>query len=451
MKIFKKIISLSLLCIMTFAVFAFVGCNKNPHTHAYGEKHYTISSDKSNAYISQDCVCGKTKKVKIENAIIVNPDNAQEEIDKNINGKVIVFDAGTYGDLIFRPSLETLESVYEYDAVNKTTIGDNISDITTLSQTKNYLYNRTLENITLVGTSGSTFKGIVAVESAHIGRDTFTRIERTGFTPKEAGVNKRFDYIRNIYIENSSYDDKVIGYVANVSLNGFSVQNINFSGKNGRVYIYGNGEGFSSNFKNITVNNCNFTTEEPFYGKITGLEDRGISAVYISMNANATQSTKLIENVQITNNKSTGHFQGYHVFNTKNTTITHNETKNTPHNGISVQSGYGATTSGYTIISDNLIEATGVGVTTGERAIRFNAVKGTEQENATILIKNNTFKNCVEDRTAKREGVQLLATETLTYVTCEFTNNTYNGEKLDNIYPTNLSKLIIYLVEPVIA
>lgn len=454
MKNVKKFVSLCLIMIMTFAVFALAGCGKEPHTHAYGAEYYTVSSDKTKAYKTKTCACGHSVNIKIENAVIVNPTNAQAELDKNINGKTIVFDEGVYGDLIMRPTRETVEGIYAYDPENPTVKGAevNLADVDTTKTTKGYHYDRTLENIVFAGTKNAQFKGLFTFESGNVGgaegtNDTayFTDKSRLGL------AENRKDVIRNLELTttNSAYGWTDICYSAHVDMDKLSFDRMNFNGKYGRIYFY---EGkVDSVQKNISITNCKFETDEAYK---SGHEYYDFDAPAVAI---YTRSTGFYENITFKNNTIVGHFQGLVVLNGKNVYVEENAISGTEHNALAFHGASTLTngakntyTTGNIVIKNNSIKNIGVGVATGERAFRF-----ANLTDAKVSITGNSFENCAEDRTGKKptsQGKQLLATETVSETvegasSFVFENNTYKGKSMTLKKDGN--KYIVYTELPV--
>ena len=427
------------------------------------------------------------------NIVVATPDTAQALLDAGVNNTTIVFDEGTYGDLVFRPTKETVGKVYHYNA-HASTVGTEVTDLNTISsdvsskisEDINYLYTRKLENVKLLGTLGAKFKGVVTVESSDFGRYFAVTPSRGGVTTDNAIVKdyftangitandyvkeyltnmgitdltneeqlntlvglSRYDYIREvpvIYVGSNHYGE---GFVSLTDIDGFTAEYMDFEGVNGRIHIDANidiGATYKPELNNITVRNCSFYTTEPAFHKETADGMLGWAAVIVASDSaldhNAT-TIKRIENVVIENNYQTGHFQGYYVCNVNGVTIDNNVSLNTYHNGIAVQCANGVTSTGDIIIVNNRVENSGYnnGTTTADRAIRLNAFT-----DANILIEDNVFVNAAEGEAGDDADDQLLKTGTLTNTTYNFINNTFNGNAIADVVDGNGSGLTIYV------
>lgn len=402
MKKFNKFISLSLIVVMSFVVFAFAGCGTKPgnHTHAYNSV-YTIEDGK--AYKVQKCTCGNSGKTEIPNAIIVNPENAQaildghwNETDYDINNKVVVFNGHFTEDLLFRPTQATHADVLAgatwdaelYDVIN--------NDYSKLNDNTSYHYRRTFNNIVFTATENTVFEGMMRFNAVWYADGQYDPVK---------GKESR-------------------GFTQVLVLNNIVFENLKFSGAEGRLFL----EIRNGKSKNIIVDNCSFETDT-----ITAENNSIGAAVYL-----VTGAAGIAENTTYKNNYINGHTMGLYITNFDSVVITGNKTRNTRHNGIAVQSTDNRKSTGLVVIENNdvancldAVKKTetdpAVWAADGERAMRIG-----EFSNANIIIRNNKFNNCYK---------QVFASNTKTdwFVGCKFEvyNNYYGDLKLPNAFGEN--------------
>lgn len=363
--------------------------------------------------------------------VIATPSTAQAILDSNINGKTIVFDAGVYGDLIIRPTIETVEGIYAYNESKPTIKGEEVAleNVDKTKSTKGYHYVRTIKNVTFAGTNGAVFKGVFDIESANVGGPEVSTNSIANHTDKtNVGLSEaRRDVIRDLELVTKVSSSRVtdISYYAHIPVDGMTFERMNFDGKYGRIYFF---EGkVDDQQKNITIKNCSFETNEAYYGEI---EFYSLDAPAVAL---YTLSSGFFDDVMFKNNYVTGHFQGFSVLNGNNVSIISNTIENVEGNAIALHGASlftngttGTYTTGNIVVRDNTIKGTGYKLPDGERAIRFNVCK-----DARIEIVGNTFVEAVEDRTQKGEGEQVLKTGTLTNTSYLVTNNSFIYEVAD--------------------
>lgn len=165
--------------------------------------------------ICNTCECYKSpEKMNADEYIIATPETAQSILDSDINGKTIVFAEGLYKDLYLRPSVATA-TVYGWVDSDK---HDGVQiNTNSLSSTGKYHYERSINNVTFVGSENADFQGKIY---------SYSFIQ----TSKDEIV---YDAVRNI---NVNY---VTGnyYTIHNKLDGLIFQDMNFSTVYGRIEL----------------------------------------------------------------------------------------------------------------------------------------------------------------------------------------------------------------------
>ncbi len=474
MKNFNKILLASVMFVLLLVGgFTFIGCGggevppvnpdpvipqpepqPDPHTHAGEIVYYSISADKTKAYINVDCSCGEIGAVEIDNAIIVNPENAQSIFDGmwnganyDINNKTIVFDAGEYGTLQLRATRHTVDHVYAYTVQNPNIVGAEITDIDSLIKDKStwYHYERAFENITFAGTEGAVFKGQIITWSDYMSNSVAQHPNPFTLGLTDAFGDLWHDYVRDPEEPASSSENNEFPNIQHLPMNNITFDRMNFATKNGRITFRNNSS--NSGMKNITVKNCKFETENPYLGNSD--EDGFYSwpaGAIVFTNANNMADLRVaqkFENIVVVNNVIKGHYMGVYTQNAKNAEISYNyiendiysfedgfeeypEGKFSYHNLIAIQTvddcvELGSYVSGKIVIKGNTL------TNTKDRALRFGNVgraanedKGIEAEGAEIEVVDNIIAN------ADDKG-SFAKTSALVNTSFTFKGNTYNG------------------------
>ena len=421
----KKIInSLLLGTMLATSVIGLAACApQTTHTHEYGsEAYYTVHDNK--AFKCKQCFCGDEQEIEILGALIATPQNAQTILDGNINNRTIIFD-GEFNDIIsLRPTKATAK-IYKANAaadatsIEQYTLGDELTD--ELQNNHTYHYLRDVKNVKFAATNESKFNNLIYAESIAISRNSIS--------DKLTLNTVLYDAVKELPLEST------VSYFSHVNLENIEFDKMNFYGKNGRIvsYIYEPSETTPVYAKNISITNCSFTTNE-------SSKDTMVTSTYVqaAINFTSCQTYNRVQNITVKNCVINGHNQGVALVNFNNVTLEGNTISNTEHNAIALQTADAAdnnpksASTGNVTIKNNIIFDIGKDIPTKERAIRFGVLK-----NANVVIENNNFTNCAEDRTAKGEGVQLLATQSITTTTIDFKNNIYNNEVMQNTLHTD--------------
>ena len=280
---------------------------------------------------------------------------------------------------------------------------------------------RDVKNVKFAATNESKFNNLIYAESI--------AVPKTAISNKQTLNTVLYDAVKELPLEST------VSYFSHVNLENIQFDKMNFNGKDGRIvaFMYEPSESTPVYAKNISITNCSFTSNE--YS-----EDLMVNSTYVqaAINFTSCQSYNRVQNIEIKNCVISGHTQGVALVNFNNATIEGNSISNTKHNAIALQTSDAAASTpksastGNIIIKNNTIFDIGKNIPTKERAIRFGVLK-----NANVTIENNNFTNCAEDRTAKGEGVQLLATQSITTTTIDFKNNIYNNEVMQNTLHTD--------------
>lgn len=430
----KKFLSIILaICLFMPCVFVLSACGEEAHEHDWetnwttSETHhwhkckgcdeikdydehknnstdynkYTINDNK--AYLEYDCDECQYVGVKIEltNYVIVTPETVQEELDKDINGKTIVFDAGNYSDKIFvRPSSATA-TVYE--GVSKTertnTVISNADIKLEENKLKCFHYFRTLENVKFVGVEGVNISNNLSFYTGAIGN---------GGTLEYDAVKER------------DFSEPVAGLYASYShlnMNDITIENLNFSTNDGMISVYYND--LENSTQNFTVKNCNF---------LNTTETKDKCALQIT----AREFDGVIKNIYFLNNVVDGYFKALEAVSFENATIKGNVIQNCKHNGISL---FGSNVTNKNMKGTLIVENN-----------TFN--NGTNQpmkfqlgDDCTIVVKNNVINNYRHSSDYLIEFSNFTDSSDTIYSTVTFVNNTFNNKKYMDIIDGKINEL----------
>ncbi len=322
------------------------------------------------------------------NIVVATPETAQEVLDEDINNKIVVFTEnsegfGEFGDLTFNPTRDNINEIFWEEGTEAT--GGSISTvISNLQPADIYCYNRLLSNVKFVATEGCVFKGKIYSDSS---------VKHTGYDPI-----KQID--SQYYFGVQAADIQFIG--------------MDFESINGRITLRSK----YSTFNGVTIDNCTFTNSD--------LENKGTdsidSAIYIMSNEHVDSHNM---DIRICNNIISGYYQGVFVSNVSFTWIENNKIMNTAHNAIAVQTPDSGTTGLY--YNTDLIRICGNYIrNTGDRAIRFGFLDACSP----FVIENNTFEYCLDGTSLIKSQPGRKNGNGNSFVV--FTNNTYNGVKLED-------------------
>ena len=339
----------------------------------------------------------------VTNAVVATPENAQEVLDGDINGKIVIFTAGNYNEsLEIRPTKETA-TVYEYDWENPNNLVNKVNNWN-LANTGLYHYYRKLENVQFIGLQGAIFNRIFAIRS-QLFYSTTSRNVALGIADSDTVI----DPIRNIVCGNSQ---ETGGYYAHIDVNNVTFDNMDFRGLeytdedfiNSKKAVYGRIHIESTlntaMINNVTVKNCTFDS---------GIDMEIYSSALYNYPAVRIYHNYEASNVKFENNTVDSYFQGLYVQNINSASFIGNKIYNTTHNAIAIQSNASGTyaTNDF-IIRDNTLE------NIGSRGIRFGVCK-----NADITVEDNSFTNCLG-------GDQLLAAQSVSInIKYNFNSNIY--------------------------
>ncbi len=402
------------------------GCGEK-HTHDYSAPYYTVEGEgeSAKAYIHKVCKgCSEeTEKTLVENAIIATPNTAQSVLDGEINGKVVVFDAGEYGALEIRPSVATsawtagvtnpTTKVYTCDSTDYRLKGEEVDSSTTLSTTGTYHYERTIQNVTLAGAEGAEFKGILAFESQKM-------ISNAVAIGMSDSLSTRYDPFRGHALPTSSAGSNT--YISHVNISNMKITRMNFDGEYARIYA--NYSNYDSKVEGLSVTECSFTTEERF---------KNVATIQLHSNTVANGPSHKYRNLVFENNIISGGFQGIYVQCVNGINILGNQISNTVHNAIALQAS-DSLINEYVTGNINIKNNTFKDIT--DRAIRLNTV-----QNAALVVKNNAFTNSGDEdgellrswKDADSLKSDTKKPNTTTNATFEFKGNTYNGVAIEDI------------------
>lgn len=360
------------------------------HTHSFsGEETYKIVDGK--VYVNYSCRDSSCSAIgedrPVNNAIIVTPATIQNVLDGVVDNKIIVLTSGRYEYIEFRPTKETVSkiSVDEYGGTNfgepifergEGEIGEISLELINDPQF-NYLYERKIQNVKIVGTEGVVLKNKFAVVSGEV--------NYLSLLPQ--------DPIRGVHYNTDSAKHTTKLFVSNLT-----IQNLSFDGGGGILQVSSENEN-CADYDGITIERCSFV-------KTHETKNSGVPAVKIE---NA-------KNIVCVKNTVDGHFQGFYTINGIHISYIENLVKNTNSNAFSFQTTDSTTyfSGKINIVSNRVENILGTKATKNIRAIQFHI--GRE---ATIVVENNTFVNAVDS-----SGNVAKATE-LTNSIYSFINNNY--------------------------
>ena len=369
-------------------------------------QEYTYSIIDNEAYKTpicpthEDCSQSAIKMAPSE-YIIATPDTAQDILNSNINGKVVIFDKGTDGTTKYTNVLNILPTTQTTTAVYKgwesTTAPGEVADINSLVGSQIYHYERNLNNVVFAGTEGVTFENLFQAYSGAIGYNTTGLLYNTMVDP----------------IKGSSIAGKTVAYYSRINLNNVTFTGMNFTGTNGRIYIH-NLSAHSEERMNyeININHCSFITDT------ASSASAGRAAISLTSITGTDRSNSALRNVVVKDNVVQGHYQGIYLGNAVGAQVTGNTISKTTHNGIAIQTSDSGAAEVYRFYGD-IIVANNTVSNTSDRAIRFGVGK-----DANIVIQNNAFTSAVDTDKG------FIKSQSLTNTTFTFVNNTYGGTAL---------------------
>ena len=218
----KKIACLALASALVIpGVMGLVGCEKN-HTHAFNsDPFYEVITENETkiARSWRECSCGaEDAHKKVDNAVIVNPDNVTTILSESISNKTIIFDDGIY------------------------------------STSLNFI--STINNVTLAGTENSEFKHNLKFEgkTSSINNLTLYRLKFSGIYGMLLFSNANL--IKDLTVASCSFiTEENDGKYAAVRFGGMeNIKPINITLRNS--IIDGHYQGFQgSNITNVTIEN----------------------------------------------------------------------------------------------------------------------------------------------------------------------------------------------------
>lgn len=404
----KKIACLALASALVIpGVMGLAGCEKG-HTHAFNSDPFyeVITEDgKKIARSWRECSCGADNMhKKVENAIIVSANQEddnyiQKVLDKDINGKTIVFDAGIYNDIMeIRPSYDT---AVVHECPSFAEIGNEVSKDNLDANTK-YAYLRDITNVNFVGTENAVLKNKIYMRTGPNGNGD-------RFFPTKYDAVKKTNCTQSI------------AYRAIMNFTNISFERLNFETKAAQIFAFFIDS--TASYKGLTIQSCKWTNNENYTEE--DLTEGGGSdgaAIFLSTGNPFFH----INNIKVYNNNINGYYQGVYISNCNTVNIENNIIKTTVHNGIALQTGYSSNNdTDYSVTGDMVIRNNAIS-NTGDRAIRFGVVN-----KANVLIENNSFIN------AKDADSELLKTQIMINSSYKFINNMVDGKLINDIQGEN--------------
>jgi len=339
--------------------------------------------------------------MEVKNSVVVNPQNVQNVLDGDINGKTIVFSEGTYDKVLIRPSKSTA-TVYKTIADQPTVFGEqvDISSGTSGLTEQTYHYLRKLENVTFVGTEDAVFTHEFRIYAGPI-------------THVDTAV-EHYDAVRGMDLVGTTYQYRPHFDVKNVTFTG-----LNFDGNLGKIYFYVVPYGESNTkFENITIKNCSFlnnTTDET-------------KTASIHLDA-GTLSKNVFKNIEIKDNIIDGGRIGIRVSIPDGISITNNTITNTYSTAIAI---YGDGNASNVAIT-GAVNIIGNTITHCSRPDDHYGIRVYKTIDATVIISDNTLTDCGYLKTDTNTLIGI-AVQKFNGKTYTITNNTLDGVTLENVY-----------------
>lgn len=338
---------------------------------------YSVEAVQANAVTE-----GEGYKKEFDTLYTVTPDTIDEYLSGehgSISNATILLAPGDYGTIVLGSPSAFAESNTVYTCKD----GNNHSkEELTFTSSEEFLahydgkwhgssyYNRTIENLTLVGQKGVTVAG-VSVSSGHVYGDSI-------LDPVKGAVGNGSRYFMSHNMNNITFK--------NVS---FTAQ-VNFATSSADTVIDG-----------VTFEGCSFTT-----GGIAPANAAGLRYYNEINNGN-------VRNLTVNNCSFENCYQGVYTSSVVGVTVTDSTFKTTGHNAIAVQGKGGedgAVNHKAVIITGNKFDSI------NDRIIRFNVIGADTQ----ITIRNNTATNSGDD-----ENDIMKATSVAEGVTCDIGGNNW--------------------------
>ena len=315
----------------------------------------------------------------VNNVWTVNPSNAQYTLDGaygSINGKTIVFSAGTYKQMELGRATKYAGSNTDYyiggiSEDNKKSFDEFCAIKNSGAWSASAYYVRNIEDVTLRAESGVIIPNIVA-SSGHV-------------------YGNVYDYVLDkAYTEGSAY--YLSQKLKTVTIEGFNfTKMVEFATSSADTVIDG-----------VTFIKCTFTT-----GGTDSSNKQGLR--YYNENNNGNVKNLTVDNCTFNNC-----YQGVYTQKINGVTVTNSTFEITGHNAIAVQSSSDAVNHKAVVITGNTFTKI------GDRIIRFGNVGADTQ----ITIKGNTATNSGDD-----EGQVMKADSLAEGVTYDIAGNNWGEGK----------------------
>ena len=316
----------------------------------------------------------------------VNTENAQYTLDGaygSIDGKAIVFAAGTYNQLELGRATKYADSNTEYRIGSFSATPMNFDSFYKEKNSDNYsgvpYYIRNMSNVTFKAAQGAdvNIAGVLASSGHHYGTEE----------------KSTYDYVleKNVPDTNTSY------YLAH------KFNNITFEGIKFTAMSDVNTSLEETTIDGFTFRNCKFTTQ--------GTEDSNGQAIrYYNENNNGEVKNLTVENCEFENC-----YQGVYTSHINGVTVTNSNFVTTGHNAIAIQDFKENANHGVVVITNNTFNDI------KDRIIRFNNVGADTQ----ITIKNNKAINSGDS-----DGQVIKATSLADGITYDICGNDWGDGKV---------------------
>ena len=338
----------------------------------------------------------------------VNPANAQYTLDGaygSIDGKTIHFDTGEYKDVLVlaRPNKFVGSGTTYY---SNTTGANDALEYEKLEESPAYHYSRTISNVTFTAEDGVVLPGFEQSSGHKYGSGSTSVYDYVRETETTSSVGSHYDYCSLI----------------DVTFDGLTIQKqIKFADGSTSV------TGFAGNMKvdGITIQNCTFQGKNGIMEGTTLSDD---DKIYVAIKMNTEKNS--FDNISIISCNITNYYQGIYIQASKNITVSNCFINGTRHNAIALQDGgQGPKTIGDVLITENLIQ------NAKDRAIRF----GNAPNVASVTIKNNIMLSS-GDETGELIKAGTLPTDT-SNISLDY--NYWNGK-----IPSSENKVVVNVPVP---
>lgn len=383
------------------------GAHEEDIPHIFVDDHYSVSGIK--AYLNKVCSCGKTmiEELEAETFVIVTPSTVQVELDKNINGKIIIFSSGNYDEVIYiRSSGETTTTYSFISTTERVTSVISNEDVKNGDAKTQYHYFRNIQNVKFVGVEVVVISNMFSFYTGPVGYSSVNHLTVLSYDEV-----KQIDFSQTSTSAFASY--------SHINIKNITIENLSFTTDNGMISVYY--KTIENSTENFTVKNC----------KLKNTTDTKTKR---ALQITARDFVGIIKNVTFENNIVDGYFKALEIVAFENATVKGNTIVNCKHNGISLfggnVSGKEQRMKGTIIVEDNIFTN-----------VTNHPIKIFYGQDCVVNIKNNVINNYQHSGNYLIEVLNISDTKEGVYSTLTFVNNTYNWHTYMDILNDKINEL----------